>query len=317
VKVFVSRPIPPAALSRLEASFAISVGPAERPCTREELLEGARAADAIVTMVSDRVDGDLLDACPGLRLVANFAVGLDNVDLEAARQRRVMVTHTPGVLTEATAELAFALLLAVARRLVEGDSLLRREGRFPGWAPLYHLGRDVHGTTLGIVGMGRIGAAMARRARAFGMRVLYAGPPADPSLGGDATRRTLPELLAESDHVSLHCPLRADTRHIIDAAALALMRPHAALINTARGALVDEAALVEALRAGTIGGAGLDVFEREPAVHDGLRTLPGVVLAPHIGSATVGTRAEMARLVCEDVEAVLAGRPAVHPAISW
>jgi glyoxylate reductase len=317
LKVFVSRPLPAAAMERLARSFEVEVGPADRPCTRAELERGAAGAQAIVTLVSDRVDDALLAGAPSLRLVANYAVGLDNVDLEAARRRRVMVTNTPGVLTEATADLAMALLLAVARRLVEGDALLRRDGRFPGWAPLYHLGRDVSGSTLGIVGLGRIGAATARRARASGMEVIYAGPEVAPAIADGARRVPLPELLAASDHVSLHCPLRPDTFHLIDRAALARMRPHAALINTARGPLVDEAALVEALRDGVIGGAGLDVFEREPEIHDGLRSLPSVVLAPHVGSATVGTRAEMARLVCEDVEAVLGGRPPLRPAVSW
>jgi glyoxylate reductase len=242
-------------------------------------------------------------------------VGFDNVDLAAAEARGIWVTNTPGVLTDATADLAFGLLLAAARRIPESERFLRA-GRFDGWAPLLFRGADLFGATLGIVGLGRIGQAMARRARAFGMRIVYAGRravDAEVERALEARRVELDELLATSDFVSLHCPLTPETRHLIDAGALARMKKGAILINTARGPIVDEAALVDALRSGHLAGAGLDVFEREPAVHPGLLELENVVLTPHTGSATMGTRRRMAELVCENLERALAGEAPPHP----
>jgi glyoxylate reductase len=287
------------------------------PPTRDQLLRLVAGADAIVSLLSDRIDAELLDAAgPSLRIVANYAVGLDNVDLDACRERGVAVAHTPGVLSEATADLAWALLLAAARRVVEGHRLVA-SGRWTGWAPLQLLGTSLHGRTFGVVGLGRIGTAAARRARGFGMDVVYHARRRHEAAEAElpARRLPLPELLATADVVSLHCPLTEATRHLIDTEALARMKPTALLVNTARGDVVDEAALVEALAEGRLAGAGLDVFEREPRLHPRLPKLPNVVLTPHLGSATVATRDAMARLVADAVVAVLAGRTAGNLAV--
>jgi glyoxylate reductase len=262
------------------------------------------SADALVCLLSDRIDAAALDAGPRLRVVANYAVGYDNVDLAAATARGVAVANTPDVLVEATADFTFALLLAAARRLGEGERLVRA-GQWRGWAPEQLLGADVGGRTLGIVGMGRIGRAVARRARGFAMRVLYTRGD-----GGDveATRVSLDELLAASDVVSLHCPLTPETRGLVDARALAAMKPGAILVNTARGAIVDDGALAAALEGGHLGGAGLDVFTDEPRIDPRLLVAPRVVLAPHLGSATTTARTRMAELCVTAVRDVLAGR---------
>ena len=301
-------------MERLARRFDVAVGPVDRATEAGEVLAGAREAEGLVSMLSDRIDAAFLDACPKLRVVSNYAVGVNNVDLRAAAERGVWVTNTPGVLTDATADLAFGLLLAAGRRIPESERFLR-EGRFDGWAPLLFLGADVAGARLGIVGMGRIGQAMAARARAFGMEVVYVqrtplAPERERELGVRFVE--LDELLATSDFVSLHTPLTDRTHHLIDAAAMARMKKGAILINTARGPVVDEAALVEALRSGHLGGAGLDVFEEEPKIHPGLLALDNVVLTPHTGSATVGTRLRMAMMVAEDVERVLDGGAPLH-----
>lgn len=289
---------------------------------RDQLMEALAPARALISLVSVPVDEALLAAAPHLRIVANFGTGYDNVDTAAATRRRVVVTNTPDVLTEATADFAFALLLAAARRLGEGERLVR-SGRWDGWAPGLLLGADVAGATLGIVGMGRIGRAMARRAQGFSMRVLYCngrgddenqarldGPRADGTTPGERGARpvSLDELLAESDFVSLHCPLTARTRHIIDRAAMARMKSGAILVNTARGGCVDEDALVDALNQGQLAGAGLDVFAEEPTVHPGLLRCERAVLAPHAGSATVTARRRMAEICARAVRTVLDGR---------
>ena len=271
---------------------------------RDRLAE----ADAMITLLTERVDAALLDAAPRLRVVANYAVGFDNVDVAAATARGICVANTPDVLTEATADLAFALALAAARRLGEGERLVRA-GRWTGWAPDQLLGVDVWGRTLGVVGLGRIGQAVARRGRGFGMDVVYAGPREVP--GADARRVDLDDLFAVADVVSLHCPLTPATRGLVDARRLARMKPTAVLVNTARGPLVDEAALAAAVAAGRLAGAGLDVFAEEPRVHPALLACERVVLAPHIGSATTTARARMGELCAGAVRAVLAGeRPA-------
>jgi glyoxylate reductase len=288
--------------------------PAAGHMPRAELVAAVRDADALIALLTDRVDDELLAAAPRLRVVANCAVGYDNVDVAAATRRRVAVTNTPDVLTETTADFTFALLLGAARRLVEGDALVR-SGTWTGWEPDQLLGAEVGGAALGIVGLGRIGRAVARRAVGFGMTIRYAGPrdvPGADALG--AARVSLDELLARSDFVSLHCPLTEATRHLIDAAALARMRPGAILINTARGGCVDEAALAAALAAATpatpatIAGAALDVFEREPHVHAALVASEKVLLAPHAGSATTTTRGRMAGICAQAVRDALAGR---------
>ena len=267
-------------------------------------------ADALICLLLDRIDGALLARAPQLRVVANCAVGVDNVDLAAATAAGVPVTNTPDVLTEATSELAFALLLAAARRIGEGERLVR-SGAWTGWALDQLLGVQLLGKTLGVVGMGRIGRAMARRAIGFGMRVIYAdsSPTTDDRPG---VRVEVDELFARADAISLHCPLVPETRHIVDARRLALVKPTAVLVNTARGGCVDEPALIAALEAGRLAGAGLDVYAREPAIDPRLLTCPRLVLAPHIGSATTETRTQMAQLCADAVIDVLSGRRPRH-----
>lgn len=281
----------------------------------DELAAALQGATALVALLIHRVDAALLDRAPGLRIVANVAVGYDNVDVAAATARSVLVTNTPDVLTEATADLAWALMLGLARELIPNDRYLR-EGRYKRWLPGALLGADVYGRTLGIVGLGRIGQAVARRAKGFGMRVLYHQPRRlDPALEAsfDASWVDLETLLGESDFVTLHCPLSESTRHLIDSAALARMKPTAYLVNTARGPVVHEKALADALGAKTIAGAGLDVYENEPAVEPLLLPQTRAVLLPHVGSATRATREAMARLAVEAVHDLLAGRRPKHP----
>jgi glyoxylate reductase len=303
-KIAVTRWIPDDAVKVLAEAGEVAVSGLDRPLTPAELHEFVAGADAVVGMLHDRLDGALADAAgPGLKVVANVAVGYDNVDVPALAGRGVVVTNTPGVLTDATADLAFGLLLAVTRRIGEGERLLR--SRTP-WS--FHLGfllgSGLQGKTLGIVGLGQIGRAMAKRAEAFGMSIVHSGR----SNHGDGFV-SFDELLARSDVVSLHCPLTPETRHLIDADALRAMKPSAYLVNTTRGPVVDEAALADALEAGEIAGAALDVFEKEPEVEPRLLGRDDVVLSPHLGSATVETRTAMAVLAARNVAAVLAGRP--------
>jgi glyoxylate reductase len=292
------------------------VSPHDRPLSADELHSAVAGADAAVTLLHDRVDDAFLDAAgPALRIVANVAVGYDNVDVEACTRRGVVVCNTPGVLTEATADIAFALILMSTRRLGEGERLIR--ARTPwSWSMFFMLGTGLQGKTLGIVGLGKIGQATARRARAFGMEIAYAARRrAAEDVEAELSARFLPldELLTTADVVTLHCPLSAETRHLIDAAALARMQQSSHLVNTTRGPVVDEAALAEALRAGAIAGAGLDVFEREPEVHPDLLELENVILIPHLGSATIETRTAMGVLAAENVVAVLGGSAPVTP----
>ena len=303
-RVVVTRALPEPALAALRDTGAdVWVSPEDRALSAGELHDAVRGADAIVAMLHDRVDDALLAAAgDGLRVVANVAVGYDNVDLDAARAHGVTVTNTPGVLTDATADLAIALLLAITRRLGEGERLLRSQTPW-AWAIDFMLGRGLRGKTLGIVGYGEIGQAVATRARAFGLEVVYT----KRSRGDDPGQVELDELLARAHAVSLHCPLTDETRHLIDADALARMRDDAYLVNTARGPVVDEAALAAALRDGAIAGAALDVFEHEPDVHPGLLELDNVVIVPHLGSATQETRTAMAELAAANVVAVLGG----------
>jgi glyoxylate reductase len=273
-------------------------------------------AEALVPLLHDRIDDQLLEAAgPQLRVVANVAVGYDNVDVPACARRGVVVTNTPGVLTEATADLALSLILMTTRRLGEGERLIRAGTRW-SWGMFFLLGTGLQGKTLGIVGLGQIGQAVARRAKAFGMSIVYSGPRrADRMIEAAlaATQLPLDELLATADVVTLHCALDERTRHLIDARALARMRRTAFLVNTSRGPVVDEQALVDALRAGKIAGAGLDVYEHEPAVNPGLLELDNVVLLPHLGSATVETRRAMALLAARNAVAVLRGEAPLTP----
>jgi glyoxylate reductase len=280
------------------------------PVPHEVLVRETAKADGLLCLLTERVDAHLLDAAPGLKVIANMAVGYDNIDVAAATARGVPVTNTPGVLTETTADLAWALLMAAARRIVESDTFTRA-GRWRHWSPTLLLGQDIHHATLGIVGLGRIGAEVAKRGRGFDMRILYTGrsrqPERERELGVEYAE--LDELLRQSDFVTIHTPLNAETRHLIGARELELMKPTAILINSARGPIVDQKALTEALIHGWIGGAALDVFEEEPiAPDDPLLTLDNVVVLPHIGSATTATRGKMARIAAENLLAALAGR---------
>jgi glyoxylate reductase len=314
-RVFVSSALPGDALEHLAREHTVVVGRGQAGVAGDDFLSHAATFDAIVSLFSDRVDAALLDRAPRLRVVANYAVGHDNVDVAACAARGVTVTNTPGVLTEATADLAFGLLLATARRIAEGDRLVRR-GDFRGLTPSFLLGARVHGATLGIVGLGRIGQAMARRARGFAMHVVYAGrrrAPPDVERALAATHLPIDDLFSQADFVSLHCPLTPDTRHLVNGARLARMKPGAVLVNTTRGPVVDEGALAAALASGPVGGAGLDVYEDEPRVHADLLRLENVVLAPHLGSADRPTREAMARIAVDNVLAVLAGRDPPNP----
>ncbi|HEX4490842.1 MAG TPA: D-glycerate dehydrogenase [Acidimicrobiia bacterium] len=313
--VYVSRPLPAPGPDALRvAGLDVEQNTEDRPPTRAELIAGLRGKQALLCLLTEKVDAELLDAAPDLRIVANLAVGYDNVDVAAAAARGVVVTNTPDVLTEATAELTWALILAAARRVVEGDTLVRR-GEWKGWSPTQLLGTTLVGKTLGIFGMGKIGAAVARRAGGFGMHVVYTNRTRNVALEGELGARpvTFDELLAQSDVLSLHAPATAETRHAFDAAALSRLRPGVVFVNTARGPLVDEAALVGALREGRIAAAGLDVFEREPALAPGLTELGNVVVLPHIGSATHEARGAMVELCCRNILAVLAGEPPITP----
>ena len=294
--VYASRRFPDRVRAELERSFDVELHDSEWPPAREELLAGVAGKDGLMAMLSDRIDDELLDAAgPQLKIVANYAVGVNNVDLDACRRRGIVVSNTPDVLTDATAELTIALVLALLRRVAEGDRLIRR-GEAWIWAPNLMLGRGLAGLTLGLVGYGRIGRAVERLARAHGMEVIHSSRS-----GG----LPLEELLASADVVSLHLPLTDESHHLIDARRLALMKPTAVLVNASRGPIVDEAALVDALAAGRITGAALDVFEHEPDVHPGLLGLENVVLVPHLGSATLETREAMGMLCVEALRAVL------------
>jgi glyoxylate reductase len=302
-RCFVTRELPGSALDRLREAHEVDVWPERLPPSSEELRRRTAEVEGLLSLLTDRVDAELIDGSPHLRAISNYAVGYDNIDVEAATARGIAVGNTPDVLTETTADLAFALLLAAARRLPEALASVA-EGDWLTWEPARHLGYDVHGATLGIVGMGRIGRAVAKRAEGFEMTVLSTSR---------TSTTTLEELLAGSDFVSLHCPLTPETHHLIDAEALATMRPDAILINTARGPIVDQAALVTALERATIAGAALDVTDPEPpAADDPLLSAPNLIMVPHIASATHATRERMADLAVDNLLAALAGESMPH-----
>lgn len=307
--VVVTRAIPREALNLLQSHFVVDANELDRAYTPEELASHARAADALVAFLTDRIDDAFLAQCPKLKVVANVAVGYDNIDVAAATGRGVLVTNTPGVLTDATADFALALLLAVVRRIVEADRYVR-EGHFRAWLMMGLHGTDLAGRTLGVAGFGRIGQAVARRGRGFGMHVIYAANHRAPQAVEeelDATFVDKEALIATSDVLSLHVPLNAATRHYLGEPEFARMKASAYIVNTSRGPVIDENALVGALRSGAIRGAGLDVFEREPEVHPELIGMTNVVLAPHIGSATVETRTKMAMMAAENAIAAVSG----------
>ena len=306
-RCFVTRELPGPALDRLRARHQVDVWPERLPPPDDELRRRTAPAEGLLSLLTDRIDATLMEGSPRLRAIANYAVGYDNIDIGAATARGIAVGNTPDVLTDATADLTFALLLAAARKLPEAAASVTA-GDWLTWDPARHLGYDVHGATLGIIGRGRIGQAVGRRAAGFDMTVLYTGRD-----GGTP----LDELLARSDYISIHCPLTPATHHLIDAAALRRMRPSAILINTARGPIVDQAALLEALREGRIAGAALDVADPEPPpAGDPLLSAPNLIVAPHIGSATHTAREQMATLAVDNLLAALDGEPMPHPVVA-
>ena len=315
-RVVVTGRVPDAALEKLRAEHEVDAWAGPESIGREELLGRVAGADAIVSLLTERIDGELLDAAgPQLKVVANVAVGYDNINVPACTERGIVATNTPGVLTEATADIAFGLILMATRRLGEGERLIRA-GQAWKWGMFFLLGSSLQGKTLGVVGMGGIGQATARRARAFGMDIVYQSrSEIDPAIAAElgARRVDLDELLTVSDVISLHCPYGPATHHLIGAEQLSAMKSSTYLVNTARGPIVDEAALAAALREGVIAGAGLDVFEHEPKVHPELLDLENVTLVPHLGSATVETRTAMAVLAADNALAVLRGEQPPTP----
>lgn len=313
--ILISRVLPEEAVARARSRAEVDLHEADRPLGRTELIARLKGRQGLVCLITDAIDAPLLAACPDLKVVANVAVGFNNIDVAEATRRGVVVTNTPDVLTETTADFAWTLLMATARRVVEADRYVR-EGKFTQWEFMLLLGGDIHGKTLGIIGFGRIGRAVARRARGFDMRVLYQDAvAADPATERElrATRTDTATLLRESDFVTLHTPLLPETRHLINAQSLKTMKKTAYLVNASRGPVVDEAALAQALQEGWIAGAGIDVFEREPEVHPALMGLPNAVLAPHIASASSDTRLKMANLAVDNCLAVLEGKTPPTP----
>ena len=309
MKVIVSYKIPEAGLKELRENFELSLNEKGRFLSEEEMISKVGDADALVCLGTEKIDKEIMDAGKRLKIIANYAVGYNNIDVDYATKKDIMVTNTPGVLTETTADLTWALLMAIARRIVEGDGLTRA-GKFTGWKPDLLLGSDIHGKTLGIVGFGRIGQAVAKRASGFDMKVLYhdVRPVAQEiEQAYKATYVDLDTLLKQSDFVSLHVPLTDSTYHLMDEGKLALMKPTAYLINAARGPVIDEQTLVKVLKERKIAGAALDVYEKEPELSPGLSELDNVVLVPHLGSATQQTRGAMSQIVAENVIAALSG----------
>jgi glyoxylate reductase len=309
--LYVTRLLAEPVMAEIRTRFHLLSEPDRSLPTRADLTKGFSQAQAAICTLTERIDRDILEHAPQLKVIANHAVGYNNIDVSAAAARGVVVTNTPDVLTEATADLTWALLLAAARRIPEGHALAQTGG-WTGWEPTQLLGSEVSGQTLGIVGMGRIGQAVARRAAGFKMPVLYCRKGRQSIQSPDSSWReaAFEELLERADFITLHVPLTPETRHLIGGDALSRMRPTAYLINTSRGPVVDEAALAAALSAGRLAGAGLDVYEDEPKIHPGLLGLPHVVTLPHVGSATVKTRVKMGMMCVENVLAVLEGRPA-------
>jgi len=308
-KVYVTRLIPDDGMKLLYDKCEVTVNPHDRVATRQEIIDNIKGKDAMLCLLTDTIDAEIMDANPNVKIIANYAVGFNNIDVQAATQRGIPVSNTPGVLTDTTADMAWTLIMSTARRVVEGDKFTRA-GKYKGWGPLLLVGQDVHHKTLGIIGFGRIGQTVAKRAAGFDMKILYYDVNKMPEVAQkyNAEYRELDDLLRESDIISLHVDLNDSTRHLIGEREFGLMKDTAYLINTARGPVVDENALVQALKNNRIAGAGLDVFENEPALAPGLAELDNVVIPPHIASATRETRGAMARIAAENVIAALEGR---------
>ncbi len=305
LKVVLTRRLPDAVETRMRELFDAELNLTDKPMDRDALAAAMQRADVLVPTITDRIDADLINgAGEQLKLIANFGAGIDHIDIEAAVARKIIVSNTPGVLTEDTADIAMSLILSVSRRIVEGANVVTN-GEFKGWTPTWMCGRKLYGKRLGIVGMGRIGQALARRAKAFGMQVHYHNRKPVPDMVAEELGATwwddLDQMLSRMDVISLNCPASKDTHHLLSAERLKLLQPHAILINTARGELIDEEALAEALKSKSIFGVGLDVFEQEPVVHPGLIGLPNVVLLPHLGSATIEARQDMGDRVIANI----------------
>ncbi len=314
-KIFISAKIPEAGIKMLrEKGYAVDIYKNSDPITKAVLKDRLAETDALISLLSDTIDEEIIGAAPKLKIIANYAVGYNNIDLEAARKRGIIVSNTPDILTPATADLTWALILSVSKRIPEADRFMRA-GRFKGWGPQLMLGGDVSGKTLGIIGAGRIGRAVAKRAAGFDMRVVYFSRSRNKEIEQEANAffRPLNTLLEEADFISIHCPLTEETHHLLNAERMKQIKKGAYLINTARGAVVDESALIKSLQSGRITGAGLDVYEFEPRVSAELLKMDQVVLLPHIGSGTIETREEMSRICARNIIEVLEGRKAVTP----
>lgn len=308
-KVFVTRRIPQAGIDILEKEYEVKLNPHDRVLTKQEIIEEVREIEGLLCLLTDTIDEEIIEESKNLKIISNYAVGYNNIDVEAATKKKIMITNTPGVLTDTTADLTWALLMSVARKIVESDCFTRKR-KFRGWAPMLFLGSDIHHATLGIVGLGRIGRAVAKRAKGFGMNILYTDvkrvpPEAEKELGVEFV--SLEKLLRESDFVTIHVPLLSQTHHLISKEKLKLMKKTSFLINTARGPLVDERALVKALKERWIAGAALDVYENEPDLTPGLSDLDNVVIVSHIGSASMATRTKMATMAAANLVAGLKG----------
>ncbi|MBP8705616.1 MAG: D-glycerate dehydrogenase [Candidatus Cloacimonas sp.] len=306
--LFLTRRIPEPAIKRLEEKFTLKINPYNRALTHQELIEGVKDAEALICLLTDNIDKEVISAAPKLKVISSYAVGYNNIEVEYATQLGIAVCNTPGVLTETTADLTWALILASCRRISESERFLRK-GNFKGWEPMLMLGLDVYGKTLGIIGMGRIGQAVAKRATGFAMRIIYYNDvPVSNTLPFETTETDLQTLLKEADIITLHLPLTKETFHLIGKEEFALMKENAVLINTSRGAVIDEKELIKALSEKRIFSAGLDVYENEPDIPQELLALENVVLLPHIGSASIETRTKMALLAAENAIAVMEGR---------
>ena len=308
-KVFVTRKLPEKALEMIRAECDMEINPHDRVLTKEEIISGVSGKDGLLCLLTDEIDEEIIDSGKNLRIIANYAVGYNNIDVGVATERKIPVTNTPGVLTDTTADMAWALIFAIARRVVEADKFTK-EGKYKGWGPMMFLGGDIYGKTLGVVGLGRIGKSVVKRAKGFDMRVLYfdafrADEKVEEELGIEYV--SLEELLKESDFVSIHVPLLPSTHHLIGEKELLMMKKTAYLINNSRGPVIDEEALVKALRDKEIAGAALDVFENEPELSPGLADLKNVVITPHISSASIETRTKMAVMAAENLLAGLKG----------
>jgi len=309
-KVLLTRLLPQPGINLLKKYFELKINPEDNIMSKEKIIEKIKDKHGLICLLTDKIDAEIMDAGRKLKTIANYAVGFNNIDIDEATKRNIPVTNTPGVLTETTADLVFALILSTARRIVEADRFLRG-GKFKGWAPMLLLGNDVYNKTLGIIGFGRIGRAVAQRAKGFHMKIIYYEPARlshDIEKKYSAEYKSFDDLLKESDFITIHTPLAESTHHLISEKEFSLMKKTAYLINTARGPIVDEKALVEALKKRKIAGCALDVFEREPDVEKELITIPNTILVPHIGSASIETRTKMALIVAENVIAVLVNK---------